>query len=77
MRFYVSVGRRGLIFRIGMVATGVMGSLTYWYGSRHRSAISTEPTSRPLVHTTQRVSTHVGLAGTTAHRRSVASNQAR
>jgi hypothetical protein len=38
MRFYVPVGPRGALFRIGMVANGVMGSLTYWYGSRRRFA---------------------------------------
>ncbi len=37
MRFYVPVGPRGVLFHIGMVATRVMGSLTYWYGSRRRS----------------------------------------
>jgi hypothetical protein len=45
MRFYVSVGPRGLVFRIGMVASGVMGSLTYWYGSRRRSASLAERSS--------------------------------
>ena len=51
MRFYVSVGHRGLIFRIGMVATGVMGSLTYWHGSRRRSASPTERLAQPLALT--------------------------
>jgi len=45
MRFYVPVGPRGIVFRIGMVATGVLGSLTYWHASRRRSATPTEPSS--------------------------------
>jgi hypothetical protein len=45
MRFYVPVGPRGVVFRIGMVATRAMGSLTYWYGSRRRSS---SPTELPL-----------------------------
>ena len=50
MRFYVPVGSRGTLFRIGMVANGVMGSLTYWYGSRRRSAspaTDIDPAVRP------------------------------
>jgi hypothetical protein len=50
MRFYVSVGARGVVFRIGMAATGVMGSLTYWYGSRRRSACPTDQLSQPAAH---------------------------
>jgi hypothetical protein len=46
MRFYVPVGPRGFVFRIGMVATGVMGSLTYWHASRRRSATATDPFAR-------------------------------
>lgn len=37
MAFYVYVGPRGLIFRVGMVLTGVMGPLTYWWASRRRA----------------------------------------
>jgi hypothetical protein len=44
MRFYIPVGPRGIVFRIGMVTTGVMGSLSYWQASRsRRSATPTEP----------------------------------
>ena len=31
MPFYVPVGPRGILFRVGMIWTGVMGSLTYWW----------------------------------------------
>ncbi len=37
MRFYVPVGRRGILFRIGMITTRVMGSWIYWRASRRRS----------------------------------------
>jgi len=50
MRFYVPVGPRGVVFHIGMVATRVMGSLTYWYGSRRRSATPAEISPRALAH---------------------------
>ncbi len=36
MTFYVAVGPRGLLFRVGMILTGVMGPLTYWWSSRRR-----------------------------------------
>ncbi len=50
MRFYVPVGPRGVVFRVGMVATRAMGSLTYWYGSRRRSACPTVLPSYPFAH---------------------------
>ena len=46
MAFYVAVGPRGLLFRAGMIMTGVMGPLTYWWASRRRSAALT-PESWP------------------------------
>jgi hypothetical protein len=49
MRFYVSVGRRGILFRIGMLATGTLGTLTYWHARRRRSVTSTVP-SLPAQH---------------------------
>ena len=36
MPFYVPVGPRGILFRAGMIWTGVMGSLTYWWTNRRR-----------------------------------------
>jgi hypothetical protein len=46
MSFYVSVGPRGLLFRVGMILTGVMGPFSYWWASRRRTAART-PWSRP------------------------------
>ena len=34
MAFYVAVGPRLFLFRAGMLLTGVMGSLTYWWACR-------------------------------------------
>jgi hypothetical protein len=39
MPFYVPVGRRGLLFRAGLILTGVLGSLSYAWSSRRRPAI--------------------------------------
>lgn len=51
MAFYVAVGPRGLLFRLGMISIGVMGPLTYWWSSRRRGAFST-PSPQPAVLTT-------------------------
>jgi hypothetical protein len=47
MSFYVSVGPRGILFRVGMIWTGVMGSLTYGWTNRRRPAM---PVPRSLPH---------------------------
>ena len=39
MTFYVPVGPRGVLFRVGMIWTGVMGFLTYWWTNRRRPVI--------------------------------------
>ncbi len=39
MSFYVSVGPRCILFRVGMIWTGVTGSLTYWWTNRRRPVI--------------------------------------
>ncbi len=39
MAFYVAVGPRLFLFRAGMLLTGVMGSLTYWWACRRRPAV--------------------------------------
>jgi len=39
MSFYVSVGPRGILFRFGMIWTGVIGYLTYKWTNRHRSVM--------------------------------------
>ena len=36
MAFYVPVGPRGLLFRVGMILTGVMGSSDLLVASRRR-----------------------------------------
>jgi hypothetical protein len=38
MRFYVPVGPLGVVFRIGMVLTGVTGGLVYNKASRRRAS---------------------------------------
>jgi hypothetical protein len=40
MKYYVPVGAGGLFFRVGMAATGMLGSLVYWRASRRRAATS-------------------------------------
>jgi hypothetical protein len=46
MKYYVPVGPGGVFFRIGMVVTGMMGSVVYWRASRRRGAArSIEPPS--------------------------------
>ncbi len=44
MRFYVPVGPRGIVFRVGMVLTGAVGAPTYWWASRRRAS---SPMIRP------------------------------
>jgi hypothetical protein len=39
MPFYVPLGRRGILFQVGMILTRVLGSLSYSWSSRRRSAI--------------------------------------
>ena len=43
MKYYVSVGRGGMFFRIAMVVTGTIGSLVYWRASRRRCRASDRP----------------------------------
>ncbi len=37
MPFYVKLGPRGLIFRLGTMIIGVSGRLVYWRASRRRA----------------------------------------
>lgn len=46
MPFYVPVGPRGFLFRIGTVLTGTMGAWVYWRASRRRAVWPIVP---PLV----------------------------
>jgi hypothetical protein len=41
MAFYVAVGPRGFVFQVGMILTGVMGRLSYWWASRRRPVAPT------------------------------------
>ncbi len=47
MAFYVPLGPRGLILRIGTALIGILGSLVYWRASRHR-AVSSGPVPLPV-----------------------------
>lgn len=40
MKYYVPVGPGGMVFRLGMFMTGMMGSLVYWRACRRREASS-------------------------------------
>ncbi len=40
MAFYVPVGPRGVLFRIGTILTGVMGAFAYWRAFRRRALIA-------------------------------------
>ena len=39
MPFYVRLGPRGILFRIGTLWIGVVGSAVYWKASRRRGRI--------------------------------------
>jgi hypothetical protein len=36
MAFYVKLGPRGFVFRVGTILIGVLGSVVYWRASRRR-----------------------------------------
>ncbi len=40
MAFYVKLGPRGLVFRLGTTLIGVIGSVVYWRACRRRGMIS-------------------------------------
>jgi hypothetical protein len=46
--FYVPLGARGLILRIGTALIGILGGLVYWRASRRRAA-STGPVPLPVL----------------------------
>jgi len=39
MSFYVRLGPRGILFRLGTLVIGVVGSAVYWRASRRRSRL--------------------------------------
>lgn len=48
MAFYVPLGPRGLILRVGTSLIGVLGGLIYWWASRRRELVVI-PITEPLV----------------------------
>ena len=40
MAFYVKLGPRGLVFRLGTTLIGVIGSVVYWRARRRRGILS-------------------------------------
>jgi hypothetical protein len=50
MRYYVPVGPGGVFFRLGMVVTGMMGSVVYWRASRRRYAARLTTLALPVGH---------------------------
>jgi hypothetical protein len=49
MAFYVKLGPRGVIFRVGTVLIGVLGSWVYWRASRRRGMMGRGPLAPILV----------------------------
>jgi hypothetical protein len=47
MAFYVPVGPSGILFRVGVIWTGVAGSLSYWWTNRRHPVV---PVPRPSLH---------------------------
>jgi hypothetical protein len=41
MAFYVKLGPRGVIFRVGTILIGILGSFVYWRASRRRGMMAT------------------------------------
>ena len=50
MAFYVSVGPRGILFRVGMIWTDVTGSLSYWWTNRRLPVIRAVTKGRAVKH---------------------------
>jgi hypothetical protein len=40
MAFYVKLGPRGILFRVGTLLIGVLGSWVYWRASRRRGMMA-------------------------------------
>ena len=43
MAFYVPLGPRGVIFRLGTMIIGVLGGVVYWRASRRRALVALVP----------------------------------
>ena len=48
MAFYVPLGFRGILFRIGTFLIGILGGVVYWRASRRR-ALGTLPVPVPIL----------------------------
>lgn len=47
MPYYVPLGVRGVILRVGAFFTGLLGSVVYWQGARRRAGAAGRPASTP------------------------------
>ena len=66
MKYYVPVGAGGVFFRIGMVLTGMMGSVVYWRASRRRAAKRQMERDLAVGHHRLVLRRHQTLSGITA-----------
>jgi hypothetical protein len=48
MKYYVPVGRGGAFFSVGMVVSGMMGSVVYWCASFRRGAARPMKLASPI-----------------------------
>ena len=49
MAFYVKLGPRGVLFRVGTILIGLLGSWVYWRASRRRGMMMTGTLAPVLV----------------------------
>lgn len=49
MAFYVPLGPRGLVFRIGSLLTGALGGFVYWQAARRRAFRAPTLTVAPVL----------------------------
>ncbi len=49
MAFYVKLGPRGVLFRVGTILIGFMGSWVYWRASRRRGMMRADTLAPGLV----------------------------
>ncbi len=62
MKYYVSVGRGGLLFRIVLTITRLIGSLFYWKASRRRAAESVRGRGPAALDLAQLATRNVAMA---------------
>ena len=49
MAFYVKLGPRGVVFRVGTILIGCLGSWVYWRASRRRGMMTTASQAPSIV----------------------------